>query len=278
MPPHARLDPFLSPSLRHIFTLLAGFCTLVLWIATPASAQHTRIAIGAGGGVSAPIGPSDRFAPRWYNPEFTGAQGPTQLVHYRPKPGMAFHVETAIRELNIRYTFQRYQWRKDRVACIPSEQNTGDATRLPNGEYDDRNVLYQCGLDKETVDAKAGRRPLQLHQLSVSYNFVAVRPQIVIPYAKIGGGLLLTTFHTSVQNNNIRLGASIIAGGGLRVPIDRNISLYLETQYALHLMSRGGNYSLRAGRAVAVNHTVLSAIFDPMHSFQAILGIRVRVR
>lgn len=264
--------------MRHLFfAIVIGYASLV--VATPsAMAQQTRIAIGVGGGVYTPMGPSDRFAPRWRNPEYTGQQAPTQLVHYRPKPGMGFHIETAIRELNIRYTFQRYQWKQDRVACRANEDDFGGAPLLPNGEFDDRNVQYDCDVPKDRISADPTRRPLQLHQLNVSYSFVAVRPRTIIPYATIGGGLLLTTFHTSVQNSNIRLGVSVIAGGGLRIPIDRNISLYFEAQYALHMMSRGGNYSLRAGRAVAADKTVLSSLFDPMHSLQAIIGIRVRVR
>lgn len=240
--------------------------------------QQTRIAVGAGGGVIVPFGPSERFAPRWQDPEFNGVTGPTQLVHYRPKPGMAFHLETAIRALNIRYTFQRYLWKQDRVACTPHVDNTGRSQYLPNGEFDDRSMRYTCGGSGETVSHEQGRRALVLHQLNASYSFAATRPRVVIPYAKIGGGLLLTTFHPSVQNNHVRLGLSILAGGGLRVPIDRNVTLYVEVQYGLHLMSRSGDYSLRAGRSVAADKTVLSTLFEPMHTLQAIIGIRVRVR
>lgn len=260
-----------------LLSILCG-CVLLGAAMPDAFGQQTRIAIGAGGGVMVPFGPSDRFAPRWANPEYSGQNAPTQLVHYRPKPGMGFHLETSIRELNIRYTFQRYQWKRDRVACVPSDDNTADASLRPNGEFDDRNMRYNCGGGGDKISAESARRPLQVHQLNVSYNFAAVRPQTVIPYAKVGGGILLTTFHSSVQNNNIRLGVSLLAGGGLRIPLDRNISLYAEAQYALNLMSRGGDYSLRAGRAVAANKTVLSAVFDPMHALQAIVGIRIRVR
>lgn len=264
--------------MRHILLSIFCACALSLGLISAAHAQQTRIAVGAGGGVMVPFGPSDRFAPRWENPEYNGYNAPTQLVHYRPKTGMGFHLETSIRELNIRYTFQRYQWKQDRVACTPSDDNLGEASLRPDGEYDDRNMQYTCGGGGETLAAESSRRPLQIHQLNVSYAFAAVRPQVVIPYAKVGGGILLSTFHASEQNNRIRLGVSLIAGGGLRIPLDRNISLYAEAQYAMHLMSRGGDYSLRAGRAVAADKTVLSALFDPLHSLQAIVGIRVRVR
>lgn len=264
--------------MRHI--VLSILCASALLFAGMSNgyAQQTRIAIGAGGGVAVPIGPSERFVPRWENTEYGGLQAPTQLVHYRPKAGMAFHLETAIRELNIRYSFQRYLWKRDRVACVPAEDNANDAVLLPNGEFDDRNVLYRCQAGGDRIQADPTRRALFVHQLDVSYAFVAIRPRVIIPYAKVGGGVLLTMFHPSEQNSNVRLGLSILAGGGLRVPLDRNISLYLETQYALHLMSRGGDYSLRAGRAVAADKTVLSALFAPMHAVQAIVGIRVRVR
>lgn len=264
--------------MRHI--LLSTLCASALFCAvfSTAHAQQTRIAIGAGGGMSVPIGPSERFIPRWENPEYNGLQAPTQLVHYRPKLGMAFHLETSIRELTIRYTFQRHLWKRDRVACVPAEDNVYDAVLLPNGEFDDRNVLYHCDAGGARIPADPSRRAHLVHQLDVSYAFVAVRPRIIIPYAKVGGGVLLTMFHPSEQNNSIRLGLSVLAGGGLRIPLDRNISFYVETHYALNLMSRGGDYSLRAGRAVASDKTVLSALFSPMHTIQATVGIRVRVR
>lgn len=240
--------------------------------------QQTRIAVGAGGGVSVPFGPSERFVPRWQDETFHGVRGPTQLVHYRPKLGMAFHLETTIRALNIRYTFQRYLWKQDRVACLPHDDNLGSAQYLPNGEFDDRSMRYACHGGGEKISRENERRPLLVHQLNASYSFAAVRPRLVIPYAKVGGGLLLSTFHPNVQNADIRLGVSILAGGGLRIPIDRSVTLYIEAQYGLHVMSRGGDYSLRAGRAVAADKTVLSTLFEPMHTLQAIVGIRVRVR
>lgn len=264
--------------MRRYFVIILCWCAALCLYVPTALGQQTRIAVGAGGGVVVPFGPSERFVPRWHDPEFNGVQAPTQLVHYRPKPGMAFHLETTIRALNIRYTFQRYLWKQDRVACVPRENSDGTSRYLPNGEFDDRSMDYACSGAGDTISHESGRRALLIHQLNASYSFAAIRPRVVIPYAKVGGGLLLTTFHPSVQNNSVRLGVSVLAGGGLRVPIDRNVTLYVEAQYGLHIMSRGGDYSLRAGRAVAADKTVLSTLFDPMHTLQAIVGIRVRVR
>lgn len=256
-----------------IWLFLTLLCT-----AFPAAAQEARISLGVAGGVGVPIGPSDRFVPRFVDPNYVGDRMPTQLVHFRPKTGMVLQLEALIGRLSIRYAFERFGWRDDRIACAPASNNPNDAILRPNGEYDDRGILYDCGPNTGTVSADSGRRALQIHQLSGAMEFVAIRPRMFIPYATVGGGILLTTFHTSTQNNALRPGLSLLVGGGLRIPFDRNISMFIEARYGLHLMARGGDYSLRAGRAVAADKSVLSATLDPLHNIQAVIGFRLRVR
>lgn len=260
--------------------LLAIIVVLLLCVVGPRAlyAQEARISVGVGGGVSVPMSASDRFVPRFIDASFAGNANPTYLVHLRPKPGMLLQLEALIGRLSIRYSFQRFGWNSDRIACRPGGDPPGTALLLPNGEYDDRALSYQCERPRERIAAEEARRALSMHQLSGAMEFVAIRPRVIIPYATIGGGLLLTTFQMSAQNNTLRPGLAILVGGGLRIPFDRNISMVIEARYALHLMARGGDYSLRAGRAVAAEKTVLSATVDPMHAFQSTISFRMRIR
>lgn len=261
-------------------TLLAIVALLLLCVAAPRAlyAQEARISVGVGGGGAVPMSASDRFVPRFTDVGFAGNEHPTSLVHLRPKTGMLLHLEALIGRLSIRYSFQRFGWNSDRVACRPAGDPPGTALLLPNGEFDDRALSYQCERPRERIAPEEARRALSMHQISGAVEFVAIRPRVVIPYATIGGGLLLTTFQASAQNNTLRPGLALLAGGGLRIPFDRNISLVIEARYALHLMARGGDYSLRAGRAVAADKSVLSATIDPMHAFQSTISIRIRIR
>lgn len=255
------------------FVLFLGAC--MPW--ENAFAQEARISIGVGGGVGLPLSASDRFVPRFADADFVGDHNPTVLVHQVPKLGMLLQLDALIGNLSIRYAFQRYGWQRDRIACSPAD-DAANATRLPNGEFDDRMMDYHCARPRGRMAAPDDRRALQMHQISGAYEIAAVQPRILIPYASIGAGILLTTFQTASQNNALRPGLMLAIGGGVRIPFDRNISMFIETRYALHLMARGGDYSLRAGRAVAADKTILSATIDPLHSIQALIGFRLRVR
>lgn len=261
-----------------IRTRFAAFGLALCLLGSPAQAQDARISLGVGGGVALPLSPSDRFVPRFADADVVGDRGATLLTHYRPKTGMLLHLEALIGNLSIRYTFQNYGWKSDRIACRPTEGGNAQASRLPNGEFDDRQITYNCNVGRDRIGAQDNRRSLSVHQISGATQFVAIQPRVIIPYATIGGGLLLTNFQTANQNTAVRPGLSFLVGGGLRIPFDRNFSMFIETRYALHLMARGGDYSLRAGRAVAAEKTVLSAVIDPLHSLQAIVGLRMRVR
>ncbi len=244
-----------------------------------AHAQNdARISLGVGGGAGVPFGPSSRFAPRWVEPDFNGSQGETMLTHYRPAAGMMLHLEILIQHLHIRYNFHRYGWRSDTIACTPADDNTGIAYLRPDGEFNDRTMSYHCGGDQGRIARASSRRPLMMHDLGVGWDFQAVRAQYVIPYAHIQAGLLLTTFHISDERNTPRLGMAFKGGGGLYVPIDQTIGVYVEAMYALHVMSRGDNYGLRAKRAVEAHKSIMSVLFDPMHALQFSLGLRVRIR
>lgn len=250
---------------------------LVVAIASPAAAQEARVSLGVAGGVDLPLSPSDRFVPT-FDDLSLGTTGQTLLVHQRPSVGMRLQLETVIGNLAIRYGFQRNGWRSDRIRCRPVDATTGPAHLLPNGEFDDRSMDYDCGGSRSKQASDHERRPRLVHTIEAATEIAAIRPTRVIPYASIGGGIALTTYQTASQNNALRMGVMALIGGGLRVPFDRNFSLIVETRYNLTLMARGGDYSLRAGRAVAAHKSVMSAAIDPYHAIQAVVGLRVRVR
>ena len=251
---------------------------LICGVTSTSAAQATRIALGVSGGTSVPLSATDRFVPRFEDLATTTATGPTFLVHQRPRTGMNLQVEATIRNMYLRYRFSRAAWAQDRVRCRPADPSSGDATLLPNGEYDDRTMAYDCDGERARMARDPDRRNRHSHSILAGLEFQALDPWRVIPFATIGGGLVLTQYHPESQNSAIRPGIAVQVGGGLLFPVDRNVTIYIETQYNLTLMTRGGNYSLRAGRAVAAGRTVLSAVVDPIHAVDATIGIRFRIR
>lgn len=273
---------FLPPIRARFFAptsfLGALLCALLLALAPAARAQEARVSLGVAGGAQLPLSVSDRFAPRFERTDSPQNSGPTYLVHQRPKVAMNLQLEALIRTMFIRYRFSRGGWGDDRIRCAPDASAPGSATRLPSGDFDDRSINYDCGVDRERMDANPDRRARNSHQILVGVEVRAIVPWRIIPYGSIGGGLALTQYTPAEQSSAVRFGLTVIGGGGLLFPIDRNISVYFETHYALTLMSRGGNYSLRAGRAVAADRSVLSAVIDPLHALDFTLGVRFRIR
>lgn len=263
---------------RRVATATLAVVALLVLLVPSAYAQEARVSLGAGAGMELPLSPSDRYAPTFAPPTMAGGVGPTLLVNQRPSVGLRLQLEAVIGDLAVRYGFHGTGWRKDRIRCVPAEGSPGRATLLPNGEFDDRTMDYDCRAPHAKQEPDADRRTRVVHTIEAATEIPALRPTRVIPYASLGGGLALSTYQTASQNTGIRLGVVAIVGGGLRIPIDRNVAIIFETRYSLTLMARGGDYSLRAGRAVAANKTVLSAVIDPYHGFQTSVGIRVRVR
>lgn len=274
--PNRRLYTVNTP-LAHI-ARCTWIALALLAILPKAHAQDARISLGVAGGANLPVSVSERFVPRFEDVDYGGTSAPTLLVHQRPRAGVNLQVEALIRTMHLRYRFTRNSWGADRLRCAPAADNTAIALRLPNGEFDDRAMTYDCDPERLRLRSDPARRALNRHQLLVGIEAPALPRWRVVPYASAGGGIVLTQYHSADQDSSIRLGLNVYIGGGFSVPIDKSVTLYLESHYALTLMARGGNYSLRAGRAVAANRTVLSAAIDPLHAFDIMAGIRLRIR
>lgn len=258
--------------------VVIGIVIAALLLPGVSLAQEARVSMGVGGGVNLPLSVSERFVPRFQDFGTGTIQGQSYLVHQRPAPAMSLQLEALIRTMYIRYRFNRGGWIDDTLRCVPSSDNTGSALLLPSGEIDDRSMLYDCSVDRHRVSPDPDRRRRSTHHIVAGIEIRAVERFRLIPYATVGGGMILTQYHPAAQGSSVRFGLNVQGGGGVYFPIDRNLSVFAETQYSLTLMGRGGNYSLRAGRAVAANKTVLSAVIDPQHAFDVMVGIRFRVR
>lgn len=277
---HPRLRRAPAPARSALLGVLA---LLVLCALSPNNAlAQTSIGVEVAGGATLPVGAFDRFVPR-LDPELSSAtEGPSQLLRTRPSPGFHLALAAHVGALSVRYRFTRTGWRDDQLQCAVADEARGTAADTAylegNGEIDDSAVAYDCSQGEIPIEASAGRSALILHDLFARFRLEPRRSLPVIPALLLGGGFSLTTFDDNATRNPLRLGLLLSAGGGVRIPIDAQLSVVLDAAYDLRIISQAGSYALRASRAVQADRSIASAVFSPLHAFSFNLGIVFLIR
>lgn len=287
-PSRARpLAPSPSPvSLR----VLAALGFVVVALAAPEASAQSRFGLELDFGGQFPLSPSVRSVVSLDSETDVGQQavGVPRLADRLNRPGFALGATALVSTLEIRYRFERFAWRGARVRCVGDRQ----AQQLPNGEIDDAEVRYDCGVQAfdVTLPGEDGSA-LGMHHLSVGPRFylrrdarTTIRDGEVVERnrARIYGlpfaGFTLAQQQDPGLGPQLRAGVNLGAGGGLEFPLDRRVALALDARYTLSMVGGSSSPNARAGRAIAAERNVLGALMDVYHRVGLNLGIRIDFR
>lgn len=259
------------------------FCLAVVSVVDPLTAvAQSTVGFQLSGGPIVSAGATFRLVPELdelVDPDVTRAE--PVLLSQRNRPGFHASAGLLLNELLIYYRLERMGWKSDHVTCRVDEAaaaGTREAVELPNGQIDDIGVNYACQRRNRDSRSIRERDAWFAHSIGANYQIYADRISRPKLYAMLGGALALTTNHFNQQNKRARLGVRLAAGGGMDFYLEDNIAFNVELRYAFTVFGKDGDYTSNAYRVSEADHTVMAAVFEPMHTFSATFGVRIYLR
>lgn len=212
------------------------------------------------------------------------------LVDYRYGAGARFGLRVLAGALEFGYGLERLSWSHAVLVC----RGDREAQVLTDGEIDDAEVRYDCGIDRERRDDLApDASAAVIHTLSAGVRLYARRrverdeetqadagsprdgPAL---YAVVASGVSLTRSASDGTTGRVRPGLTLMLGGGLDVALDRTLSITFDVRYAVSGMARSGSTSATASRSVERGGTAIGTVIDVFHRLGATVGLRVDFR
>lgn len=263
----------MHPAMR---ILSMGVAAFLLCLAATASAQ-SRFGLELDLGADVPIGSTMRSVVSLESQPDAGGEGvgTPRLSNRRNRPGVHAGLSAHVGTLEIEYRFERFPWNGARVRCVGDRE----ARQLANGEIEDAEVRYDCSVpDAQIAYDGEDERPLLFHHLIVAPRFYLSRQASLLvedevetkrtpprPYATGGGGLTVAQYDDPNLGATTRAGFNVVAGAGVEFPVERRLSIGIDTRYTLSMVSAPSSASASTGRAVATRRNVLGALMDPIH-------------
>ena len=275
-------------SIRRMRILRTAIACLLLALPSLSHAQ-SRFGLELDLGADVPLGPTMRSVVSLETQPDSGdeAVGTPRLSNRRNRVGVHAGLSAHVGTLEVEYRFERFAWNGARVRCLGDR----DARQLPNGEFEDAEVRYNCSVPNDTVvyDGE-DLRPLVFHHLIVAPRFylrsravqagtadgddAPVKRDPMRLYLSAGGGLSVAQYDDPNLGGTTRVGFNVGGATGVEFPVERRLSIGLELRYMLSLVSVPSSPSASSGRAVATQRNVLGALMDPIHR----LGLNLTFR
>ncbi|TVR04667.1 MAG: hypothetical protein EA398_01540 [Deltaproteobacteria bacterium] len=276
--PVARTAPLRKLARFRPHPVAAACALLCLALATPrpSTAQPPRFGLQADLGTAIAIGPGARSTIDLANPRTDGDRtvGNPFLADVYRAPALRLGVTLQLAELEIRYALERAQWSHARVLCTSEDT----ATRRGNGGVDDRGISWDCSGSGDRIEPSEARGAFLAHHLSGGTRIYAGELIGTFPWAAFATGLSLSRFDRDAQRRRLRAGVHASVGGGLDVPIDRNLTLVADIRYQGTLFAATARFTDNARRVSALDRGVLGATFDPQHTILLGIGFRSNLR
>lgn len=241
-----------------------------------ATAQPPRFGAQLDLGAVAPLGPAARSSIRLRDPrtEDDLSVGSPELSDvYRTlalRPGLTVQLGNA----ELRYAFERGNWSHARVRCT----STDTAIERGNGAIDDRGIRWECLDTPERGRANDAWPAYSAHHISGGARFYAPEILSTYPWGGGGAGLTFTRFDRDAQRSRLRAGTHAHVGGGIDLPIDRNLTLGFDLRYQVTLLAATARFADNARRASTTGRGVAGAVLDVQQGIILGLGFRANLR
>lgn len=269
--------------------LLGWFVVVLMVLSASSGAAQQRFAAELVGGAEVPLSSASRSDAVIPSGPLDDPNVPV-LVDYRHGAGARFGLRVLAGALEFGYSLERLSWSHAVIVC----RGDREATVQTDGEIDDAEVRYDCSGERERRDDLApSANAAVLHTLSAGVRLYA-RPRSAREddaveggaprrdgpalYAVVAPGLTLTRSASDGTPGRVRAGATLMAGGGIDVALDRSLSLTFDLRYAMTGLARSGSTSATASRAVERGGTAVGTVLDVFHRLGATVGLRVDFR